>query len=84
MQVSISVPRTVADAQILLDTIQFRVMDDADFEGFAGAELGDLIGEFGDFGICILGQFTVSFIDCDELEEVMFSYDGDRIDGVYQ
>ena len=59
MQISISVPRTVADAQILLDTIQFRIMDDADFEGFAGAEVGDLIGEFGDFGLCVLSESTL-------------------------
>lgn len=83
MQVSISVPLTVRDAQILLDTIQFRVMDDADFDGFAGAELGDLIGEFGDFGLCVLGESTVSFIDCDEIQEVMFSHIGGRIVGVY-
>lgn len=79
MQISISVPRTVADAQILLDTIQFRVMDDADFDGFAGAEVGDLIGEFGDFGLCILGDCTVSFIDCDEIQEVMFLHSDGEI-----
>jgi hypothetical protein len=65
MQISISAPRTVADAQILLETIQFRPMDETDFMGFAGAEAGDLIGEFGDFGVCILGEFTVSFFDMD-------------------
>ena len=84
MQVSIAVPRTVADAQILLDTMQFRVMDEADFHAFAGADDGDLIAEFGDFGVCVLGRETVSFVDCDELEEVLFSHTGGRIDGVYQ
>lgn len=88
MLVSISVPRTVADAQILLETIQFRPMDETDFMGFAGADDGDLIGEFGDFGICIVGHDTVTFFDMDEefVEEIVFSYDGDRIliNGVYQ
>lgn len=81
MQISISAPRTVADAQILLDTIDFRQISTGELQGFAGADEGDLIGEFGDFGICVLGEFFVSFFDCDAefVEETQFSYDGDRI-----
>ena len=85
MQISISAPRTVSDAQILLDTIQFRLISEGELQGFAGADEGDLIGEFGDFGICILGEFTVSFFDCDEefVDETQFSHDGDRILELY-
>ena len=81
MLVSISVPRTVADAQILLDIIQFRLISEGELQGFAGADEGDLIGEFGDFGICVLGESLVSFFDCDAefVEETQFSHDGDRI-----
>ena len=79
MQISISVPRTIADAQILLDTIDFRLLNPSELEGFAGTEEGDLIGEFGDFGICLIGEFTVSFIDIDEMEEVQFAYEDDKI-----
>jgi len=74
MLISISVPRTVNDAQLLLDTVDFRQISAGELQGFAGADEGDLIGEFGDFGICILGEFTVSFIDSDEMEEVLFSH----------
>ena len=76
MQISISVPRTVNDAQILLETIDFRQISAGELQGFAGADEGDLIGEFGDFGICVLGEFSVSFIDCDNefVEEVMFRH----------
>jgi len=83
MLISISVPRTVNDAQILLDIVQFRPMNETDFMGFAGADVGDLIGEFGDFGICILGDATVSFFDCDNefVEEVLFSHaDGEIVE----
>jgi len=81
MQISISVPRTVNDAQILLDTVDFRQISAGELQGFAGADEGDLIGEFGDFGICILGEFTVSFIDSDEMEEVLFRHaDGEIYD----
>jgi len=82
MQISISVPRTVNDAQLLLDTVDFRQISAGELQGFAGADEGDLIGEFGDFGICILGEFTVSFFDCDDefVEEVLFSHaDGEII-----
>jgi hypothetical protein len=74
MQISISVPHTVEDAQLLLETIDFRQISEGELQGFAGADEGDLIGEFGDFGICIMGEFTVSFIDSDEMEEVLFSH----------
>jgi len=74
MQISISAPRTVVDAQLLLDTVDFRQISEGELQGFAGADEGDLIGEFGDFGICIMGEFTVSFIDSDEMEEVLFSH----------
>jgi len=83
MQISISVPRTVNDAQILLDIVQFRPMNETDFMGFAGADVGDLIGEFGDFGICILGEFTVSFFDMDDefVTETLFRHaDGEIYD----
>lgn len=81
MQISISVPRTVNDAQILLDTVDFRPMNPSELEGFAGAEDGDLIGEFGDFGIVLLGEFTASFIDSDEMEEVLFRHsDGEIVE----
>ena len=66
MQISISAPRTVVDAQLLLETIDFRQISEGELQGFAGADEGDLIGEFGDFGICVMGEFTVSFFDCDE------------------
>ena len=66
MQVSIAVPFTVVDAQILLDTIEFRPMDETDFMAFAGADETDLIGDFGDFGICIIGDRTISFYDFDD------------------
>ena len=52
MQISISAPRTVVDAQLLLETIDFRQISEGELQGFAGADEGDLIGEFGDFGIC--------------------------------
>jgi len=75
------VPRTVADAQLLLDTVDFRQISAGELQGFAGADEGDLIGEFGDFGICIMGEFTVSFIDSDEMEEVLFRHaDGEIYD----
>ena len=81
MQISISVPRTVNDAQILLDMVDFRQISAGELQGFAGADEGDLIGEFGDFGICIMGDFTVSFFDCDDefVEEVLFSHDDGEI-----
>jgi len=66
MQVSIAVPFTVVDAQILLDTIEFRPMDETDFMTFAGADEADMIGDFGDFGICIIGACTISFYDFDD------------------
>jgi hypothetical protein len=74
MQISISAPRTVVDAQLLLETVDFRQISEGELQGFAGADEGDLIGEFGDFGICVMGEFTVSFIDSDEMEEVLFSH----------
>jgi len=81
MQISISAPRTVVDAQLLLDTVDFRQISEGELQGFAGADEGDLIGEFGDFGICIMGEFTVSFIDSDEMEEVLFRHaDGEIYD----
>ena len=83
MQISIAVPRTVADAQILLETIDVRQISTGELEGFAGADEGDLIGEFGDFGICVMGEFFVSFFDCDNefVEEVQFSHaDGEILE----
>ena len=83
MQISISVPHTVEDAQLLLETVDFRQISEGELQGFAGADEGDLIGEFGDFGICILGEFTVSFFDCDDefVEEIMFRHaDGEIYD----
>lgn len=76
MLISISVPRTVNDAQLLLDTVDFRQISAGELQGFAGADEGDLIGEFGDFGICILGEFTVSFFDMDDefVDETMFRH----------
>jgi hypothetical protein len=76
MLVSISLPRTLVDARLLLETIQFRPMDESDFMAFAGADEGDLIGEFGDFGICVMGEFTVSFFDMDDefVDETMFRH----------
>jgi hypothetical protein len=70
------VPRTVNDAQLLLDTVDFRQISAGELQGFAGADEGDLIGEFGDFGICILGEFTVSFFDMDDefVDETMFRH----------
>jgi hypothetical protein len=76
MQISISAPRTVVDAQILLDTVDFRQISEGELQGFAGADEGDLIGEFGDFGICVMGEFTVSFFDMDDefVDETMFRH----------
>ena len=83
MQISISAPRTVVDAQLLLETVDFRQISEGELQGFAGADEGDLIGEFGDFGICVMGEFTVSFFDCDNefVEEVQFSHaDGEILE----
>lgn len=83
MQISISAPRTVVDAQLLLETIDFRQISEGELQGFAGADEGDLIGEFGDFGICVMGEFTVSFFDCDEefVDETMFRHaDGEILE----
>jgi hypothetical protein len=83
MQISISAPRTVNDAQILLETIDFRQISTGELQGFAGADEGDLIGEFGDFGICIMGEFTVSFFDMDDefVTETLFRHaDGEIYD----
>ena len=76
MQISISVPHTVEDAQLLLETIDFRQISEGELQGFAGADEGDLIGEFGDFGICVMGEFTVSFFDMDDefVDETMFRH----------
>jgi hypothetical protein len=76
MQISISAPRTVVDAQILLDIVDFRQISEGELQGFAGADEGDLIGEFGDFGICVMGEFTVSFFDMDDefVDETMFRH----------
>jgi len=76
MQISISAPRTVNDAQILLETVDFRQISEGELQGFAGADEGDLIGEFGDFGICVMGEFTVSFFDMDDefVDETMFRH----------
>jgi|APGre2960657404_1045060.scaffolds.fasta_scaffold122496_2 hypothetical protein len=76
MQISISAPRTVVDAQLLLDTVDFRQISEGELQGFAGADEGDLIGEFGDFGICVMGEFTVSFFDMDDefVDETMFRH----------
>jgi hypothetical protein len=76
MQISISAPRTVVDAQLLLETIDFRQISEGELQGFAGADEGDLIGEFGDFGICVMGEFTVSFFDMDDefVDETMFRH----------
>ena len=76
MQISISVPRTVEDAQLLLETVDFRQISEGELQGFAGADEGDLIGEFGDFGICVMGEFTVSFFDMDDefVDETMFRH----------
>ena len=83
MQISISAPRTVVDAQLLLETVDFRQISEGELQGFAGADEGDLIGEFGDFGICVMGEFFVSFFDCDNefVEEVQFSHaDGEILE----
>ena len=82
MQISISAPRTVVDAQLLLETVDFRQISEGELQGFAGADEGDLIGDFGDFGICILGEFTVLFVDSDvEDEEVLFRHaDGEIVE----
>jgi hypothetical protein len=83
MQISISAPRTVEDAQLLLETIDFRQISEGELQGFAGADEGDLIGEFGDFGICVMGEFTVSFFDMDDefVDETMFRHaDGEIYD----
>ena len=83
MLISISVPRTVNDAQLLLDTVDFRQISAGELQGFAGADEGDLIGEFGDFGICIMGEFTVSFFDMDDefVTETLFRHaDGEIYD----
>lgn len=83
MLISISVPRTVNDAQILLDTVDFRQISEGELQGFAGADEGDLIGEFGDFGICVMGEFTVSFFDMDDefVDETMFRHaDGEILE----
>ena len=85
MQISISAPRTVVDAQLLLDTVDFRQISEGELQGFASADEGDLIGEFGDFGICVMGEFFVSFFDCDNefVEEVQFSHaDGEILEPV--
>jgi hypothetical protein len=76
MQISISAPRTVVDAQLLLDTVDFRQISEGELQGFAGADEGDLIGDFGDFGICVMGEFTVSFFDMDDefVDETMFRH----------
>lgn len=76
MQISISAPRTVVDAQLLLETVDFRQISEGELQGFAGADEGDLIGEFGDFGICVMGEFTVSFFDMDDefVDETMFRH----------
>ena len=76
MQISISAPRTVVDAQLLLDTVDFRQISEGELQGFAGAVEGDRIGEFGDFGICVMGEFTVSFFDMDDefVDETMFRH----------
>ena len=76
MQISISAPRTVVDAQLLLETIDFRQISEGELQGFAGADEGDLIGEFGDFGICVMGEFTVSFFDMDDefVDETTFRH----------
>jgi hypothetical protein len=77
------VPRTVNDAQLLLDTVDFRQISAGELQGFAGADEGDLIGEFGDFGICIMGEFTVSFFDMDDefVTETLFRHaDGEIYD----
>jgi hypothetical protein len=77
------VPRTVNDAQILLDTVDFRQISEGELQGFAGADEGDLIGEFGDFGICVMGEFTVSFFDMDDefVDETMFRHaDGEILE----
>jgi hypothetical protein len=71
MQISIAVPRTVADARILVETTQFRQMDQTDFEGFCGVEDENaLIGEFGDYGTIIIERDRIAFIDHDEGHEV--------------
>lgn len=83
MQISISAPRTVVDAQLLLDIVDFRQISEGELQGFAGADEGDLIGEFGDFGICVMGEFTVSFFDMDDefVDETMFRHaDGEIYD----
>lgn len=83
MQISISAPRTVVDAQLLLETIDFRQISEGELQGFAGADEGDLIGEFGDFGICVMGEFTVSFFDMDDefVDETMFRHaDGEILE----
>jgi hypothetical protein len=83
MQISISAPRTVEDAQLLLETIDFRQISEGELQGFAGADEGSLIGEFGDFGICVMGEFTVSFFDMDDefVDETMFRHaDGEIYD----
>ena len=83
MQISISAPRTVVDAQLLLETVDFRQISEGELQGFAGADEGDLIGDFGDFGICVMGEFFVSFFDCDNefVEEVQFSHaDGEILE----
>ena len=76
MQISISAPRTVVDAQLLLETVDFRQISEGELQGFAGADEGDLIGEFGDFGICVMGEFTVSFFDMDDefVDETTFRH----------
>jgi hypothetical protein len=76
MQISISAPRTVVDAQLLLETVDFRQISEGELQGFAGADEGDLIGEFGDFGICVMGEFIVSFFDMDDefVDETMFRH----------
>ena len=76
MQISISAPRTLVDAQLLLETVDFRQISEGELQGFAGADEGDLIGEFGDFGICVMGEFTVSFFDMDDefVDETMFRH----------
>ena len=86
MQISISAPRTVNDAQILLETINFIPVSADNLHAcrtlFAGAEEGEHMGLFGDFGICILGEFTVLFVDSDvEDEEVLFRHaDGEIVE----
>ena len=84
MQISIAVPRTVADARILLATIDFRQISAGELQGFAGADEGDLIGEFGDFGICVYGESTVQFFDCDDefVDQSIFALDEDGV--IYQ